>query len=612
MALVKATQRGARALRRSAATRTISSGVGDRHRAISGNHDHRRAQRVEAVDQPLGLLAGSGHEDRRPASGGSARHRSRAATSSPSASGSSMAARASARRTAPVDDQRGDEHQPPVFDPRPGAERQQAPAAEAGEHGALGGRPRSLCGVPARTCAEAADPVTASSAIAPCAGDGTKSAGSRRSVALARARDDRGPRTQARVRRPHRHRACAAGCRRCHASAPPAGRDTARRGARLGGRCSFRPSLPRGSSARDGRCRTRRHRADRLAGGRRPRSSPGASTDGSPWRCAPPFGAPSSRLRSSSAVNHPCPSSCSIGRWSRHPRSGRQGLDVSSPRRAVHARRAAACLSASALPRVASRKSRRVRGRHQRSSRNASRIASVVAGSPRLAEPGHRTVEQLAHHARVSSRRVRASPRRSHPRRRRSATPPELRTASAHSTSAAMVGAAVSRWLIAVMVRSSSTSMIRSAAGTVSRRCRAASVRRPSSSMSMRVTPGTPQLRGRCRAGPPCRRCTAAVVATALEPLDCGGVEHDRHAVGGRDDHIDAIGHLPSRARGTGSAPIVRASRRLDAPREVVMTEPPGREAGWRQAAHLAGADEQDALAVEVPQRCARHSLRSR
>src|SRR6202035_4055070 len=135
-------------------------GIGDRHRRDQGNDRDRGAGGVEAVDQALGLLAGSGHEHAPPGEWSrEVGHRSRAATISPSASGSSRLPDSSARWMAPS-----------TTSAATSTARSAVTATLVAES-------------PTSEHARAApDPGTASSAIAPWAGEGTNSLGSRRWV----------------------------------------------------------------------------------------------------------------------------------------------------------------------------------------------------------------------------------------------------------------------------------------------------------------------------------------------------------------------------------------------------------------------------------------------
>ena len=127
VALVNATHRGAGAALICRGHRTMASGSAMRHGRDQWHHHDGCAGGVEPVDEALSLLARPGDEYAAPGERqGGSRHRRRAATVSPSASGSSMPPDASARRMAPSDDERRGEHQPSLLDPCPRAEREQA------------------------------------------------------------------------------------------------------------------------------------------------------------------------------------------------------------------------------------------------------------------------------------------------------------------------------------------------------------------------------------------------------------------------------------------------------------------------------------------------------
>src|SRR6202035_280568 len=159
-------------------------GIGDRHRRDQGNDRDRGAGGVEAVDQALGLLAGSGHEHAPPGEWSrEVGHRSRAATISPSASGSSRLPDSSARWMAPSTTSAA------TSTSLPSSIRAHAPSGSRHPPPRLMSTARSA--VTATLVAEsptseharaAPDPGTASSAIAPWAGEGTNSLGSRRWV----------------------------------------------------------------------------------------------------------------------------------------------------------------------------------------------------------------------------------------------------------------------------------------------------------------------------------------------------------------------------------------------------------------------------------------------
>ena len=164
----------------------MSSGVGDRHGRDQRHHDDGRAGGMEPVDETLCLLARSRDENpppgerQRTSSSQTRRHRLAErlriieAARSPRLGGRCHRATSAAH-----------EHAAAVLDPCPGAERQQAPAAEARSSTARSAVTAIRVVAVISTGAQRLrplDPVTASSAIAPCAGEGTNSTASRRCV----------------------------------------------------------------------------------------------------------------------------------------------------------------------------------------------------------------------------------------------------------------------------------------------------------------------------------------------------------------------------------------------------------------------------------------------
>ena len=196
--------------------------------------------------------------------------------------------------------------------PRPGRARPR-PARRDGAWSSAA----TSCSSPARTC----------TASAPWPASGTNSAGraGRRSARPARAAAAR--RRPARSRRPRRRRACAGGCRRCRAAAPPRGRAGAR-ASRPPRRADDVPTrAPAGSSASEPNGPQQASRAS-SRGGIAPITRPsGISPVRSFALCTATSISPASSARSISRVKTPRPSPICSNRQVAPAVAGRVDLD---------------------------------------------------------------------------------------------------------------------------------------------------------------------------------------------------------------------------------------------------------------------------------------------